>query len=292
MKIALADIETTELPLADKFHVGVVKRLDLGMTHTYFDCDEMVDQNSDVDKWVFHNGLGFDQPKINEFTKRISIPPEKVIDTMVVSKLINYQKFSTHSLKELGIFLKVHKGDYTGGFDTLTQDMIDYCVQDVEVLEAIWDHYKPYIMDHAWADAMRVEHDMAAIAYDIQQQGFKFNIPDATDMLDEVTEEMQSLERGFSTAFPPVLVHSRNIKMQRKKDGTLYSTVLNAMASAPKVEITDDGEELMIFEWKEFNPGSPTQRIDKLWDAGWKPTHKTKGHKKFLSEQNKRYWRK
>ena len=42
-----------------------------------------------------------------------------------------------------------------------------------------------------------------------------------------------------------------------------------------------EGDELICFDYQAFNPGSPVDRIDVLWDAGWKPVIKTKGHKKF-----------
>lgn len=33
-----------------------------------------------------------------------------------------------------------------------------------------------------------------------------------------------------------------------------------------------------LFEWEEFNPNSPKQRVELLNKAGWKPYNKTKGH--------------
>lgn len=286
--IAICDIETTALPEAGHFHCAAVKIA--GKDHPpklFTDLNRMLSDFRYVDKWVFHNGLGFDVPKINELVGYEAIKPEDCIDTMVVSKLVDYKKFNTHSLKEIGVHLKVHKGDYDGGWDTYTKEMGDYCIQDVVVLEAMWEHFKPYIMDPTWADAMRLEHDMAIVSHDMQRKGFKFKIPEAEEMLASVTEDMKFLEDGFSTAFPPKLVPDRTIKMRRRLDGKLYPNVLNAMATSPKVEISDDGEELVIFESKEFNPASTKQRVDVLWDAGWLPTAKTKGHKKFLMEQNR-----
>ena len=288
MILAFCDIETTELPKADTFHCGVVRRD--GKSVTYYNPQALVNSNKDVDKWVFHNGLNFDCPKINEFVGYKAIDPKDVIDTMVVSKLVDFSKFRTHSLKEIGEYLKVHKGDYTGGFDKLTKEMVEYCEQDVVVLEAIFNYLKPYVMDPAWSQAMRLEHDMATLSYGMQQNGFKFKVEEAKGLLSKVTDEMSTLEAGFSKAFPPELVPNRTIKMRKRKDGKLYPNVLRAMAESPKVEISDDGTELVIFEYKEFNPGSPKQRVDKLWEAGWKPLTKTKGHKKFLQDQRRKHY--
>jgi len=288
MRIALADIETTALPEAKTFHVGVVKRLDTGKTTTYYNPEAMMKDNLDVDKWIFHNGLGFDVPKINELLGYQAIDPKDCVDTMVVSKLVDYSKFNGHSLDEIGKYLKVHKGDYTGGWDVMTKEMVEYCQQDVVVLEAIWEYLKPYIIDKTWADSMRLEHDMATISHEMQQAGFKFKVDEAQAMLDSVEVDMKVLKDGFDVAFPPQLVPNRTILMRKRKDGKLYPNVLRAIAESPKVEVSDDGTELTIFEYKEFNPASPKQRIDVLWDAKWKPTAKTKGHKKFLMEQRRK----
>ena len=285
--IALSDIETTPLPEADKFHMGVVKRLDTNVTKTYFNLEEMMEDNKDVDKWVFHNGLGFDGPKINQLLGYEAIPMSNIIDTMVVSKLVDFGKFNGHSLKELGLHLGTHKGDYTGDFTVCDDEMIEYCKQDVVVLESVWEYLKPYIMDPSWAEAMRLEHDMATISHEMQGNGFKFKMSEAEEMLGNVTEDMKTLEDGFHLAFPPKLVADRTILMRKRKDGKLYPNVLKAMSEAPKVEVSDDGKELTIFKYKEFNPASTKQRVDVLWDAGWKPTAKTKGHKKFLMEQRR-----
>lgn len=31
-----------------------------------------------------------------------------------------------------------------------------------------------------------------------------------------------------------------------------------------------EGDELLCFDYEAFNPGSPIDRIDVLWGAGWK----------------------
>jgi len=36
--------------------------------------------------------------------------------------------------------------------------------------------------------------------------------------------------------------------------------------------------ELVCYDFIDFNPASPKMRIERLWEAGWKPFEKTKGH--------------
>jgi hypothetical protein len=230
------------------------------------------------DKWVFHNGLGFDVWHINRLVAPL-INPRAVIDTFVVSRLVAYQKHITHSLKELGEFIGYKKIDYNGPWDVCTEEMIKYGEQDVEVLQEIFEHYRNYIFDPAWVKAMRVEHDMAIISWDMNQNGFTFNKAEAENLLASVAKEMTELEDSFQKEYPPKLVEVNRLKYRTKKDGTLFSTVEDALAKYPLTRV--DGDDLVCFDYQAFNPGSPVDRIDVLWDAGWKPSVKTKGFKKF-----------
>ena len=102
------------------------------------------------------------------------IPLSKVIDTYVCSQLFDYKKFQTHSLSEIGKYLGVHKGDYTGGFETYSSEMLEYCEQDVEVLEALFLLMLKDINDPDWKEALKTEQDMAYLCYVMNSNGFTF----------------------------------------------------------------------------------------------------------------------
>jgi hypothetical protein len=106
-------------------------------------------------------------------------------------------------------------------------------------------------------------------------------------LLSDVKQEMKELEDSFETSFPPKLVESKRLKLRYTTDGRLYKNIADAVAAYPKVEFTDD--EVIVYEYKHFNPGSPKDRIETLWDAGWKPIEKTKGH--IAKERESRKWR-
>ena len=278
MKILLADCETDGLEYT-KMHCIASKLYNSPDPPVlYTDMDEWVRMVDKVkpDKFVFHNGLGFDVKAINTLVEPELIDPSKVIDTMVVSKLVNYQKFNTHSLKELGLFLGVHKGDFNGDWSTYTKEMGEYCIQDVIVLESIFNHYKKYIYDSSWAEAMRVEHDMAIICDEMQREGFPFDFDKAVHLLGDIKKEMSELEDGFKRAFGSKLQEVKRIQYRVKASGSLFKNVEEAIAAYPKTVIS--GNELVCYDYVEFNPASPKQRIEALWEAGWNPVEKTKGH--------------
>lgn len=289
MKVFLSDCEANGLDPTE-MHCVCVKSWPDGRKWTFTDMnmfEEFVDEQQ-PDRWVFHNGLGYDVKVINKLVRTDLINPSKVIDTMVVSKLVNYKKFNTHSLKELGQHLKVFKGDYTGGWDVCTPEMIDYCVQDVEVLEAIFNFYKKQIFDPEWGRAMRVEHDMAIICDQMSTDGFLFDTSRATDLLSSIDKEIKELEDNLREAFPPELKEVKRLKYRvLKETGEPVAVVQKAMETYPYYYTTPDNE-LVCHDYVEFNPGSPVDRIDALWKAGWKPVDKTDGHKEFLKSKRKR----
>jgi hypothetical protein len=278
MKLAFADIETDGLA-PTKIHFIRVVTSD-GFKCTFFDMNvfKIWVEVYQPDRWVFHNGLGFDVWHINRLVAPL-INPRKVIDTFVVSKLVGYSKFITHSLKELGEHVGYKKLDYNGPWDVCTPEMIQYGEQDVEVLMEIFEYYKDYIYSPDWKDAMRLEHDMAIVSWDMSQNGFSFDKPTAEKMLEEITTEMAVIEKSFQDEFIPKLEEVNRLKYRVKKDGTLFSNVEEAMTKYPLTKV--EGDELICFDYNKFNPASAIDRIDMLWDAGWKPVVKTKGHKQF-----------
>lgn len=263
-------------------HCIVVNQYPSGEDKTFTDLKEFKEwrKDTEVDRFIIHNGLTSDVPVINKVAGEVLLEPSKVIDTFVVSRLVDYNKFNTHSLKELGQHLGVYKGDYDGGWDVCTPEMIKYCEQDVEVLKAITKMLWPYIVDPKMSEAMRLEHEVASICDDMQRNGFLFDTTKASLLLQEIKDEMEVLEDRFKTTFPSKLVELKRLKMRYTKDGVPYATVLKAMSEYPKTEV--EGDELVVYDYKDFNPGSPKDRIEVLWDAGWKPVEKTKGHLKEL----------
>lgn len=291
MRYILADVEANGLD-PDRIHCISAKEYPDGKTMRWTE-EELEDfifwaTYEKVDKWFFHNGLNYDVWVINKLVKPGLIDPQSVVDTQVVSRLVDYKRYNTHSLKELGMSLGVYKGDYTGGWETYTEEMGEYCDQDVEVLHAIVDDQWKYIIDPDWRDSMRLEHDIAIMCKEMSDNGFLFDVQSAQDMLSEVKQEMSQLEDSFQEAFGNKRVELKRCKYRFTKDGSLFANVKRDFEEYDDIEI--DGDEYVVYEQKEFNPGSPRERIDVLWDAGWKPTDKTKGHMKKIKElKNERH---
>lgn len=232
-----------------------------------------------IDKFVFHNGLQFDVPVINNILGEVVIDFRDVIDTLVVSRTVDYNIKGGHSLdawgKRVGLFKGVFK-DFDGGW---TQEMEDYCINDVEVTIKVYNKFKPVLTDKSWWKALRVEHDIQWLCWQMHVDGFAFDEDTAEELLGEILERMDRLQDQFEVDFPPTLQEVKRIKYRKKQDGSLYSNVVKALEEYTHTRV--EGDELVCLDYVPFMPSSPQQRIDRLWEAGWRPYEKTKGHIQF-----------
>lgn len=287
--IFIADIEANGLR-PTKIHCISIKQYNTKRRWRFTDMVEFEewfnDNRADSATFVFHNGLSYDVPNINKLTN-VSISTDRVIDTMVVSKLRNYKKYRTHSLDEIGTSLGHPKTEYTGGWDVYTETMGDYCDDDVDVTEEIFKDQYDFIFNPDNRQALRLEHESAVLCDTMNTNGFPFDKQAAEDMLLEVKAEMAELEESFKKLTDGRRVEDRRLKVRKKKDGTLVKVVLDAILENPDAELSPDGTELIIFKDWDFNPGSSTQCIDLLHEYGWKPTDMTKGHKEHVRKQKK-----
>ena len=85
---------------------------------------------------------------------------------------------------------------------------------------------------------------------------------------------MSTLEEQFQVDFPPKLTEVIVSSIDSRRDGGEMATVIKAKEKYAMTTVEDD--DLVCFDWIEFKPGSAKDRIDVLWDAGWKPVDKTK----------------
>lgn len=232
-----------------------------------------------VTRWIAHNGLGYDVPWVNQLLG-YTIDPQLVVDTFVVSRLTNYPGYRTHSLDEIGQSIGFPKTDYTGGWDMISDEMVSYCEDDVTVNVALYKRLFAKVVDMPeWQSSLRCEHNMAIICHDLHMQGFHFNRELAETTLAQLNERVQEVEAEFNRIWPPELREVGRIKYRVRMDGQLYGNVQAAIDNRPKTE--RDGEELVLYDWHTFKPGSSKQRVERLWEAGWEPTEKTDAHYKF-----------
>jgi len=280
LKVVAMDIETDTLD-ASRIWVICGQDVNTGETYEFHNPDKIIEEGIDfanfcdtVDLFVFHNGIAFDVPVINRLLGK-RIDPSKVLDTLVVSRFIDYNLQGGHSLKAWGKRLSDFKMDFND-FSKFSQEMVDYCHQDVAVTVKLYQRFLPVLKDQTQQEAIKVEHDIQILCEEMHNNGFFFDKEKAEHLLDEIELRMAELEDGFQEDFPPQLEEVNRILYRKKSDGELTKVYDTFPA------------QLICMDWVKFKPSSPKMRIERLWDAGWKPVDKTKGHIEYDREQNRR----
>ena len=286
MRIVVSDIETNGLEDSDKLWICGGKDLSTGKIQRFDNCHEDPVAKAEAIKWyesadliVGHNFVQFDAPMLNKLLKPGIIDPRKIVDTVIISRLVDYNiaipkgAQYPHSLKAWGIRLDKHKGDFND-FSRYSVEMVDYWYQDIEVTSSLYEHFHDIIWDADWTKSLRTEHDVQIELVRTQYYGFCFDKPKAEFLLNSIQTKMKTLEEQFQVDFPPKLTEVNRIKYRLKKDGTEMSTVTKAKEKYGMTHI--EGEDLICSDWISFNPGSVKDRIDALWEAKWKPVDKTK----------------
>ena len=117
---------------------------------------------SDADSIIGHNIINYDCSVLHKLYPWFS-EPGCVIDTLLLSRLYHsdmmkldkkhrwknmpLQMYGRHSLESYGYRLNEFKGEFgkTSDWKNWSEEMENYCVQDVNVTTKLWDHFQPYL---------------------------------------------------------------------------------------------------------------------------------------------------
>ena len=119
-----------------------------------------------ADILIGHNIIGFDIPVAKSLYNWFN-PIGVVVDTLLLSRLYHpnlldidkkakwdmpSKLWCRHSLEAYGYRLGERKGEFskTTDWSEWSQEMEDYCVQDVVVTKKLCDHFHPYLSGSKW----------------------------------------------------------------------------------------------------------------------------------------------
>lgn len=227
---------------------------------------------------VGHNLLSFDVPVLNRLWG-VGIALDSCVDTLVLSFLDDPQRQSGHSLAAWGSRLGFPKLDFND-WSQFTPEMLKYCEVDVEVTRQLYLHLCK-IMEDFSEQSCEIEHRTRIIIDNMQSAGVHFDVVEARKLRDHLREREAELTSTIHEEFPPKLVEAGVYDYRTRKDGTPYSSYLRHVERYERVQFNRSGTRYRVFERRPFNIGSPSQRVERLLDLGWKPTQFTpKGNPK------------
>jgi hypothetical protein len=116
----------------------------------------------EADTIVGHNIIGYDIPAIKKVYPWFE-PKGNIVDTLVLSRTLHadlkdidakrtwkgmpLQMYGRHSLEAYGYRLGEQKGTFgkTTDWSDWSQEMQEYCIQDVIVTKKLCNHFRPYL---------------------------------------------------------------------------------------------------------------------------------------------------
>jgi len=241
----LLDIETTLDH--SKIWCVVTKDLDTNEVKVWKEANDLSEYIKAASLIVAHNGIAFDFHLLKKLWK-CQITLKRVEDTLVLSRLLNPSLEGGHSLNNLGKLFGVQKIEFNDfNLETHTLDeMIEYCVQDVEVLHKVYSYLKYELKRQDFSiKSQELEHEVQAIIAQQERNGFKFNEQAAMQLLAEFKTRLEAITVEMQSIFPPKITTCRTHKTTGR----------------PLSDIVED-----------FNPGSRKQIAERLIEKGWKPS--------------------
>ena len=231
-----------------------------------------------VSLWVYHNGIDFDIPAIELLVPDVRgvHRPDNTVDTLICSRLFNYNLLGGHGLDAWGRRFNSPKIEFND-YSKLTQEMVDYCIQDTEVTYRLFKRIEPFLDKPEWKPALDLEHRMQWVCREMHENGFWFDIDKAKELRKEIGTKVEELKELLQKEFPPQPKVIKEITPKPTKFGTINKQDFRWVDNGDLSQFELDSPFTRI-EWEEFNPGSTTQIVSRLNAAGWKPTEKTKGH--------------
>lgn len=246
MKRLAIDVETDGLD-ATLIWCAVTKDIDTNEVNVWKEATGLRQYINEQDLLIGHNIIGFDLPVLNRLWN-LNTASNPLRDTLIMSRLLNPVLEKGHSLDSWGVRLGLKKGDFSDFGGGLSEDMVAYCIQDVEISHSLFTHLDASLLD--WGKSVGLEHEVAVVVKKQEQNGFKLDVPKCMVMLADWQQSLMDIEEELQQVFQPITT-------QRFSDKT-------GKQLKDKVEV--------------FNPGSRKQIAERLMSLGWKPRkHTEKG---------------
>lgn len=249
MNTVFLDIEADGLN-PTKIHCVVTKRSNEAHL-THLSKRSLIDELAKGGKVCGHNLIGYDLPVMRKLWG-INVPSERVLDTLVLSRLFHPDREGGHSLAVWGMHLGFPKGDHSE-WDVLSDEMIEYCKRDVDVTEKLHNALMVQMQMREFSQqCVDLEHSIAFICKDQEENGFEFDRDGAVKLYEELTTRMHRIETDLQQVFPPIVEERYSDKTGKKlKDKVTVFNVGSRQQIAER--LTSKGAV-----WKELTPaGKP-----------------------------------
>ena len=225
-----------------------------------------------------HNVAGYDLPVLTKLYG-YTFEDKEVRDTVVWSRLVFSDRrerdfalvesgrlpgkfVGAHSLGSWGHRLDDNKGDYDGGWETFSQDMLTYCQQDVRLNLHLYRVLQQRLPLYTAPDGMttaQVEVEFADMLETMGRNGVPFDSEACDSLLAQLRPRQLELEDQLRSAFP---ARKEFYKINKK--------------TGKRTQRRNEEGQMVDYKLIPFEPGSRIQLANRLMDKyGWVPTDYT-----------------
>lgn len=201
MNLVFCDIETDGL---DATTIWCVVCRHNGVSEVICNEKDFKEYVSDREEctFVFHNGIGFDLPVLSRLWG-FTFDRGLVLDTLILSRLAEPSRSGGHSLRNWGNTLGFPKGDHED-WSQLTPEMIDYCIRDAELTEAVYNRLQ-VDLDGFSQDSIDLEHQVQWIIQEQERNGWLLDQRLCHILCAKFKERMNEIESDLQALFPPIV---------------------------------------------------------------------------------------
>ena len=218
--------------------------------------------------------IAYPDIKDRDFKQMRSVMNKAPLDrTEVETKRM--RNIGKHSLEAYGLRMGLHKGDFGKeiGFETFSEDMLEYCVRDVEVNAKLFHRLEAEELSQ---DALDMEFRTQQICLEQTDKGFNFDIDKAHILWADLVKRKEELADLISEDLGGDFIMNLGIKVPKRT--TQYKELLRGKYTK--------GAAYSKLKMKKFNPNSRSDLATRLIErCGWKPKEFGKDNKPTLSEE-------
>ena len=237
--------------------------------YTEDNIDEGIKLLQDADKIIGHNILGFDIPVIKKLHGIDLYNADKVVDTLVLSRLFNPTREGGHSIAKWGYKLGIPKKD-SPEWTSFNEEMLSYCQRDVSINFKLFNYLKKESIGFS-KDSIMLEHKVTYLLEEQKRNGFLFDYEKAMMLTSELSSKLKETEDKVHETFQPIWIDDKLITPKLKKDGQLSKQGLTEQEYTDIIEGRLEQKPFMRKTLQEFNLGSRKQIGQRLQELGWKP---------------------
>jgi DNA polymerase I-like protein with 3'-5' exonuclease and polymerase domains len=198
------------------YHVDIGEPVCYPKNTVICSIEEMLDMLA-TNHIVGHNIIAYDLPllhKLHNYSYKI----ENMDDTIIMSRLF-YPDREGHSLEWWGEKLRFKKGEHTD-FSHFSQEMLDYCIQDVLLTTRVYEILQTEGSDWDWTPSLTLEYNIQHIQTIQETNGVLFDTNKATKLLEVIGKEIKEIEEKVVPAIPYSVVNDGPVNKPFKKDGS------------------------------------------------------------------------